>query len=153
MHSQSPTDTKPDAALLQAYRDTAYCCIELNGQAEFELRIGVYQPALLPLYTVFRVDCAAFITACNPLSQRISDAENALRQQRLLADLRQRGYTGLRAEGRPLRPGWQPEASFLVPGLSLEASHETAARFQQHAFVWMGAACVPTLFLTAARTS
>ena len=136
---------KLDSALLQAYHETDYWCAGLDDQGAIVLRIGQPQPQLNVLYAVFKVDCAAFITACNPLSQQLTEAENHLRQQRLLADLKQLGFTGLRGEGRPLRPGWQPEASWLVPGMTLALACQMGERYQQHALVWVGADCTPTL--------
>lgn len=131
--------------LLQAYRETDYWCAGLNDRNPVCLRIGQAQSALKVIYQIFQVDCAAFITACNPLSQALSDAENDLRQQRLLAEIRQAGYTGLIGEGRPWRPGWKPEASWLIPGMPLEAACAIGQRYQQNAIVWVGADCVPQL--------
>ena len=136
--------TLPDE-LLQAYRDTDYWCAGFDGQGPISLRIGVAQPALQVLYQLFRVNCAGFITACNPLSQSLSDAENTLRQQRLQSQLKQMGFACLPGEGRPLRPGWSPEPSWLVPGLSLPQACELGRRYQQHALVWAGSDGIPQL--------
>lgn len=135
------------ASLIQAYRDTDYWCAGLDDCGPVSLRIDTPQPALHTVFELFRCQCAAFITACNPLGQAISDAENELRQERLLKELKQKGYTGLRAEGRPLRPGWKAEASFLVPGMGLEQARETGQRYQQNAIVWMGDDLTPRLHL------
>lgn len=133
--------------LIQAYRDTDYWCAGLDGSGPISLRIGQEQPLLNVLYALFRVDCAAFITACNPMGEAISDAENTLRQQRLKAELTRMGYTCLKAEGRPLRPGWSPEPSWLVPGMPREAAHAVGRRYQQNALVWLGPDHIPALDL------
>jgi hypothetical protein len=134
-------------SLVQAYRDTDYWCAGLDDCGPVSLRIDQPQPALSTVFALFRCECAAFITACNPLGQAISDAENKLRQQRLFDELKQKGYTGLRAEGRPLRPGWRPEASLLIPGMPLEEACETGNRYQQNAIVWIGSDLIARLHL------
>lgn len=132
-------------ALLTAYRETDYWCAGFQTLAPFSLRVDTHQPALQSLYQLFRVDCAAFITACNPLSQAVTDEENRLRQERLRMELASSGYATLPAEGRPLKPGWHPEASWLVPGLSLQSARQLGQRYQQHAIVWAGADCIAQL--------
>lgn len=131
--------------LLQAYRDTDYWCAGLDDCGPVSLRVDIPQPALGTLFALFRCNSAAFITACNPLGHAISEQENALRQERLLRELKQKGYTGLRAEGRPLRPGWTAEASFLIPGMPLEEACQTGHRYQQNAIVWVGEDLTPRL--------
>ncbi len=50
------------------------------------LRVDEPCPELLGLYRAKNISCAAFITACNPFSQELSDAENAAKQTDLAAD-------------------------------------------------------------------
>ena len=65
--------TAVDPTLITAYQSTLYRVLE---GGDFVLRVGEPSPSLLALYRVHAVSCAAFITACNPLSQLLSDAEN-----------------------------------------------------------------------------
>lgn len=130
---------------LRIYRQTEYRFAGLDGQGPVGLYVDQAQPALQTVYDVFKVQCAAYITACNPLSRALDDAENQLRQARLKADLSRRGFSFLMGEGRPLRPGWKPEPSLLVPGMRLPDAIATGHEWQQNAIVWAGPDCIPRL--------
>jgi hypothetical protein len=63
----------------------------------------------------------------------------------LKADLAQRGFSHLKAEGRPLLPGWKPEASWLIPGMLLADAMRLGAVYQQNAIIWVGPDMTPQL--------
>ena len=102
---------------------------------------------MLALYRVHTVSCAAFITACNPLSQLLSDAENQQRQTELAAELARRSLTYLEGLGQSASGDWPGEPSFLVLGLALEAAKTMGRAYGQNAVVWCGPDAVPSLVL------
>lgn len=132
------------ATLTQAYRETDY---RVLGETPMTLRIGEHSPALAALMARHGVAACAFITACNPRSQLLDEAENARRQQALAAELRARKLPCLAGVGEHPRGGWPDEPSFLVLGLSRQAADELGQRYQQNAVVWCAADAVPELLL------
>ena len=133
-----------DAATVQAYRDTEY---QAHGDAPFTLRVGQASAALSAAHQRHRVDCSAYLTACNPAGLHLDDAANAQRHAALGRELGQRSRASLPGVGsHPSheRPG---EASYLTFGLSLEAAKTLGTRLDQNAIVWIGADAVPQLIL------
>jgi hypothetical protein len=94
-----------------------------------------------------RVDCSAFITAWNPLSQQLSATENEERHQALMAEIKSQSLSFLPGEGKHPSNNWPTEQSVLVLGLSLEAAKTLGRRFEQNAVVWAGRDGVPELVL------
>lgn len=133
-----------DAATVQAYLETHYL---VHAEPDINLRIGQYNTQLLRLHQQHQVDCSAFLTACNPHSQRSDDASNARRQAELALELRQRKLSFLPGIGQHPSNDWPGEASFLVLGLTLEAAKALGNRLQQNAFVWSGSDAIAQLIL------
>ena len=133
---------------LTAYQGTDYY---VSAEPPFVLRIGAASEPLRNLYRQHESNCAAFVTACNPYSQRLDAADNAAHQDRLRNELEQRGLTrGLKffkGEGRQPNGGWPAEPSFLVLGLDLEEAKALGRKHEQNAVVWCGADAVPQLIL------
>lgn len=129
---------------LTAYLETDYCVF---AEASFALRVGTASNSLLKLYRQHGVDCAAFITACNPYSQQVEAAANAAKQAELENDLKLRGLNFIAGEGRHPAGGWPAEMSFLVLGVSRKEAMELGRRYEQNAVVWCGADAVPELVL------
>jgi hypothetical protein len=138
------SDTTIDAATIQAYRETEY---RVDGDQPFILRIGEQSPVLAALHKRHRVDCSAYVTACNPYSQALEDAANAQRHAELGRELRQRSLAVIEGLGQHPSNGWEGEASSLVLGLTLEAAKVLGARHEQNAIVWSDADAVPQLIL------
>ena len=130
--------------LLESYRDTDY---QVHGQDPFSLRIGEVSEPLLRLFKQHRCDCAGFITACNPYSQKLDSSVNAQRHLDLMADLTARSLIFLDGVGLGKDPDWPGEASCLIFGLALEASRVLGNKFNQNAIVWCDAEAVPHLVL------
>lgn len=127
-----------------AYRDAEYCVFD---DSPFTLRIGVACDALFSVYRRYNVECAAYITACNP-SGRLADCVlNRIRQAELRQTLLKQGFACLEGAGRDPRGNWAPEPSELVPGLSLEAAKALGLAFEQNAIVWCGPDAIPRLVL------
>jgi len=111
------------------------------------LRIGVHCADLAILHRAYQTSCSAFVTACNPQGQIVSDRLNARQQQALVAEVSQRGLAAIPGIGVHPSGEWRGEASFLFPGLTREAAQELGRLFAQNAVVWSGADAVPELLL------
>jgi len=126
-----------------AYRETVHCYM---CDQPFVLRVGQHCPQLLSAHRQYGASSSAFITACNPLSQALSEADNAERQDRLAAGLRARSLVFHPGIGQHPISKWA-EPSFLIFGLSLEAAKDLGNKFDQNAIVWAGEDGVPQLIL------
>lgn len=136
--------TMIDPATLQAYLETEYWVLLQPG---FALRVDRASAALLELHQRARVDCSAFITACNPHSQLLDEAVNRCRQADLARELSGRGLAFLPGIGRHPSNEWPGEDSFLVPRMTLEDAKSIGSVFGQNAIIWCGADAVARLVL------
>lgn len=132
------------AELIEAYRQTHF---RVLTEPATTLQIGQKNQQLIELMRVNRVTSSAFITACNPFSQALSDEENAQRMKSLLQELRNRSLTFLEGVGQHPSNQWPGESSYLVLGLSLEAAKTLGRNFEQHAIVWAGQDGIPQLVM------
>jgi hypothetical protein len=139
-----PFPSEVPAAVIAAYRETIYRAEVAEG---IELRVGAACAALLDLHRAHRVECSAFVTACNPWSVPLSEAQNRLRQAALETDLRVRGLPFFPGVGAPPSNGWPGEPSFLVLGAALESARALGVRHGQNAVVWSGADAIPHLVM------
>lgn len=118
--------------LIAFYRQTSYEA-RLPGGARASLHIGRPIPESLKSWT--RRDWPlVFISACNPASRKLATLENRNRSQALIARLDRTCARRLVGVGRMPNQPWR-EPSFLVAGLSLEATDRLAAEFGQNAIV------------------
>lgn len=131
-------------ALAQAYLETEY---RVLGEPPFGLRVGRASAELLYAHERQKVDCSAFVTACNPFSRLLDDAANAARQRALAGELTHRRLAFVQGIGQHPSNQWPSEESFLVFGLTLEAAKTLGARLQQNALIWSGRDAVPQLIL------
>lgn len=136
--------TNIDPATVQAYRETNY---GVQATDPFVLRVGEACPKLLALHQQHRVDCSAYITACNPFSQVYEKEVNTERHAALGHELAQGGLTYLEGVGQHPSNQWPCEASYLIFGLPQDAAKALGARLEQNAIVWAGADAVPQLIL------
>jgi hypothetical protein len=130
------------SAPLQAYRETDY---HVDADPPFTLRVGRPCPELVLAHRRHRVECSAFLTACNPFSRMLDDAENAQRLQALRDELSRRSLAFDEGAGQHPNNGWPPEPSVLVYGLELQAARTLGQRFEQNALLWCGSDGVPGL--------
>jgi hypothetical protein len=101
-----------------------------------DIRVGEACPALDALLEAHAARCWAFITAWNPGSRKLDEADNRRRQARFEADMKQAGYVFLRGAGVPDdERGWQPEESLLVVGLKRDDAVEWGRKCGQAAVV------------------
>lgn len=133
-----------DPATVEAYRQTHYC---VQGPSPFVLQIGQFSADLVVTHRLHRVDCSAFITACNPYSQILDERANVQRQAELAAELERRGIAFVEGIGQHPTDPHPGEESFLVYGLSLEAAKALGRRFEQNAIVCSDADATPQLIL------
>jgi hypothetical protein len=143
MRTVTPPSTI-NAATLTAYRQTEYRVLE---GVRAVLKIGVVCADLALLHATYQTECSSFITACNPLGDVLSDAQNAHRQQALAAELARRGLVALRGIGRHPTNGWPGEPSYLVLGTPRLLALELGRQFAQNAVIWAGADALPELLL------
>ncbi len=133
-----------DKNLIQAYVDTDF---RVHTEPPFVLNVGVSSEPLPQLFHQYQCDCAAYLTACNPFSRSLGDAENAARQAELAKELTGRSLKFINGEGQDRQRKWPGEASVLVFGLSREASRALARKYEQNALIWCGNDAVPELVL------
>jgi hypothetical protein len=138
------SDSKIDPATVQAYRETEY---RVLGTVPAVLRVGVRCADLEVLHRAHQTTCSAFVTACNPLGQIVSDRSNARQQQALVEEISRRGLVAIPGIGVHPTGEWRGEPSYLVPGLSREAAEDLGRQFEQNALIWSGADAVPELLL------
>lgn len=127
------------ATLERAYLATAFVA-DISG-GRIEIRIGRRHPDLDALLAGRGVHAWAFVTAWNPASRLLPDAENAVRQQRLRDDLAALRLTSFPGWGIPDRADWPPEASLLVLGLAEDDARRIGREHGQNAIV-VGACAV-----------
>ena len=129
---------------IQAYRETDY---RVDGEKSLVLRINEFNESLATLYKINRVNCCAYITACNPFGQAIDESANANLQDKFARELRSRGLIFFNGAGKNTVGDWPGESSYLVLGISLEAAKSLGIKYQQNAIVWCGTDTVPQLVL------
>lgn len=156
-----PPSTHIEPALIAAYRAAHY---EVSADASaglaatFVLRVDVASPELLDLYRRHDESQAAYLTACNPHSTVLSDADNRTRMDDLAQTLRAlagqgpahssvRSYTILHGRGTDPSGAWPGEASVLVLGMGETEARELGTRFGQNTLLHAGADAVPRLVL------
>lgn len=138
------SDSVIDRDTIQAYLETHY---HVHGDTPMTLKVGEANCALAALHKQCNVTSSAFLTACNPFSQSFDDPTNAIRQDSLAQALRLRALPCIDGMGKHPSNPWPGEASFLVPGLPLEAAEAIGIAFGQNAIIWCGADAVPQLVL------
>ena len=121
-----------DEGLRAAYERTNYEVQELD----FSLQIGENCPPLDQLLEEKNRPSAVFITACNPRSVALSEAENRERQQVLENQLIQSDWPYYHGRGIDHAGNWPAEESFLVLGPNRRLALQLAERYDQNAVVW-----------------
>ena len=130
--------------LIRAYQVTNFI---VTDEPEFILKVGMESEELKKLFTQNRVDSAAFITAWNPFSESLSMEENQTRNVNLENELNLRSLKFIDGFGQDPLGQWDGEESFLVLGISLEASKKLGAQFEQNAIVWSDKEAIPQLII------
>ena len=136
-------DTVLPEPLLQAYRATEY---RVHGQPWF-LQLGQPQVALEAMYRRHAVQCAAYLTACNPLGELLPDHLNTRRMEQLRQALQRAGWAWLEGQGIQPDSDWPGEDSVLVWGMTESTARAWGMQWSQNAIVHCGADTVPQLLL------
>ncbi len=132
--------TKPlPPELYQRYLETEYI---VSDDPPLPLHVREYNPDAVILLASFGVSGAAFITAWNPHSERLSDEENETRQARLLAEIEAMRLNYLVGFGEGV--DWR-EYSYLILGIERAAADDLAVRFEQNAYLWLADNGIPEL--------
>jgi hypothetical protein len=122
-----------DPGLLAAYRRAIYRVHLPAG--DLDLRAGECSPELDRRLAARGERRWAWLTAVNPRSERLPEAENRRRQEELGTALAARGWTVL--DGTAIDPdgSWPDEPSFFVLGILPDAARELALGAGQLAFL------------------
>ena len=99
-----------------AYRATDYIAL-MPGGSSVTIKCGERSEELDRCLDDLGIADWAFVTACNPRSTRLGDAENAFRLAKLDTLLRERGLEWLAGTGQGTADDWPPEPSRLVLGI------------------------------------
>jgi hypothetical protein len=119
--------------LWQAFLETDF---KVFSENPFTLKVGQYSDELNSIIKKSKCSSAAFITAYNPYSKQLSDAENVARQEQLKIEIAKRGLTAIEGIGQHPSNQWPGEPSLLILGLNKEAASTLARQLEQNAFVW-----------------
>ncbi|MEP1425871.1 MAG: DUF3293 domain-containing protein [Tateyamaria sp.] len=128
---------------IAAYEATDYK-VDLESRP-FTLMVGEISTDLKDIYEEFGQNCAAFVTACNPLGIQQSDAENEARNAQLFLHLGDISVLVIGGAGTDPTGAWPPEASYLALGLDEEAARKIGNRWRQDAVIWADADAMPRL--------
>lgn len=123
--------TDDRAALDAAYRRTHYVVPSL----QLTLRIDRLHPDLDEELARLGVSDWVFLSAANPYSGPLCDAENRARHDNLLRALDAEGYRYVEGHGEAPGEQWPAERSVLVLGMDAAAGEAWANRFEQNAIV------------------
>jgi hypothetical protein len=116
----------PPPELLRAFLRTDY---RVDGPlGEIVIRIGEFCPHI-------PAEKWAYLTACNPRSERLSDEENRRRTAELEAKLRDQGFAFWPGESIAWDGSWPAEPSYLVLGISRDAARRLGQQLGQWAIV------------------
>ncbi|MHC4875180.1 MAG: DUF3293 domain-containing protein [Planctomycetota bacterium] len=124
----------PTYELLVAYCRTEYL-VELPDR-QFSIRLGELSSEADSLMRLAGEACWSLITAENPRSQQLSDADNAARRDMLRMCLGQGGWQPFSTTASCPESTWPPESGHLVPGLDCTEALAIAREFDQHAIVY-----------------
>ncbi len=125
---------KPRPELLKAYKETAYFADLPNGRVE--IRIGEKTPDLDLVLVEHEVGSWVFVTACNPLSEKLANKENRKRLDGLDKVLLDREVIHYKGEGIGDSGVWPCEPSFLALGLNLDEAIALGREQGQYAVVF-----------------
>jgi hypothetical protein len=136
--------------LFATYLNTEYRVQTLGGA--YVLKIDERSDFLEQAHKNHRTDRSAFITACNPASQRVGDAVNEAAIEAMNEEVSER-WPKYFAEGADPTGVWSPEPSFLVMGIDYRDVIELAHKYNQNAFLYADKEPVLRLFYRDSGTA
>jgi hypothetical protein len=133
-----------DERLIAAYRATDYVLFLGDGH-DVTLNIGRHNRDFDRELARRGAETAVVVTAYNPRSAVLTDAENRSRHAELTALLDAGGHDYALGEGRDPTGAWKAELECVVFGIPREAGLALARRFDQNAIVFVAKGGVPEL--------
>jgi hypothetical protein len=133
-----------DDELIEAYKLTDF---HVKSSPPFILNVGLKSNELIDMFKQHRVSSAAFITAWNPYSESLTDAQNYDRNLKLFSDISNKCYIALDGFGQDPIGKWAGEESFLIIGIDLDSSKALGYSYQQNAIIWCDSDAIPQLVL------
>ena len=130
--------------LLKSYHATIYTT---NTPNAFHIKIGERNTALNEYLAANKFESWAYITAENPFSKKLIEAENNVRNEKLEKEINQKGFSYLAGKGIPESMEWTPENSFLILNISLNQARMMARDYHQNAFVFGSLTVTPELII------
>ncbi|HVT53592.1 MAG TPA: DUF3293 domain-containing protein [Dongiaceae bacterium] len=130
-------------ALIEAYRATDYVLFAAEG--DITVNIGRRSAAFDAVLARRGVETAVIVTAYNPRSIVLAEAENRARHAELVALIEARGYGYALGEGRDPTGHWKAELECVVFGIAAEAGIDLARAFDQNAIVFIRRGQAPDL--------
>jgi len=124
-------------SLLSAYQETDY--VVNNNQLETIMRVGEQNSVVAHWLSDSKLKYAGFITAFNPDSIMLSDAENQQRHQQLISIVEHKNLQFIEGFGKGRDNKWPAETSLLISANSKHTLNKLAAKFGQAAFVLVDA--------------
>ena len=125
---------RPPQELLAAYRATTYTA--RLAESVLRIRVGARCLRLDQELADRNLSSWAYLTAYNPGSKLLPDAENTVRHQELMRAVQSGGWACYPGTGVPDAPSWKPEESLLILGIERPQAIELASHFGQLALVW-----------------
>lgn len=122
-----------EPTLLAAYLAASY---RVDAVPPFVMRVGQPCPPLADLLRRHYCGSAAYLTAWNPRSKQLPEAQNVAAQARLVRDVLASGCRWYDGVSNDPTGDWPQEPSVLVLGLSRERARELARVYEQNAFLW-----------------
>jgi hypothetical protein len=137
---------KSGEELAAVYSNTVYE-VDLSDGSTIEFGVNAVCPALDDLLASAKANEAVFITAYNPASVAVGDAENTAAQENLKSDLLQQGSRFLPGQGVDPTGVWPPEPSFFVFAITRARGGELAEKYGQYAFLYIAVRKPPELVM------
>ncbi|HVZ14189.1 MAG TPA: DUF3293 domain-containing protein [Bauldia sp.] len=131
-------------ALIAAYRATDFVLFD-TGDGEVVVNVGRRSAGFDRVLAARRAATAVIVTAYNPRSVVLPEAENRTRHAALTALLDRRGYDYALGEGRDPAGHWKAELECVVFGIPVEAGLDLARAFDQNAIVFVRRGEAPEL--------
>jgi hypothetical protein len=138
--------TPIDDNLRKVYEESDYV---VDDDPPLVMKIGEQNDGLRILFASFNVESAAFITAWNPSSQKLSLDENYDRQADLLVEIEKLRLNYFVGRGEHPDQSWYEE-SYLVLGITKDQADALAKQFEQNAYLFIAMSGVPELVETQA---
>lgn len=122
-----------DLELTESYTATTF---RVNGPVDaVDIRVGHRHPAIDQLMGDASPSEWAFITAWNPRSELLAAEQNEAAQSALLRVVRERWLRFYEGSGIPDSPGWAPERSVWIAGISRADAIGLGIQLGQNAIV------------------